>query len=214
MSDDIFRAIREGDLVTIARLLERDRSLARARNQNGVSALMQAVYENRPEVVDALRCSAGELDLYEAAALGDVDRLQKLLGGDASQVNSQSSDGFTPLHLACFFRHPEAAQVLLASGADADAVSTHRIAVIHSAAASRDAGLVKLVLAAGADPNVKQNGGYTALQSAAMHNNVEMVTALLDAGADPSVKNDEGQTAADMAASASANDVLEILKAR
>ena len=95
MSDELFNAIHEGDLVTIARLLERDPSLARARNQNGVSALMQAVYENRPEAVDALRCSAGALDLYEAAALGDVGRLQKLLGSDASQVNSKSSDGFS-----------------------------------------------------------------------------------------------------------------------
>jgi uncharacterized protein len=212
MSDEIFTAIHEGDLVTIARLLERDPSLARTRNQSGVSALMQAVYENKPEVVDALRCSAGELDLYEASALGDVGRLQKLLGDDASQINSKSSDGFTPLHLACFFRHPEAAQVLLAAGADAKAVSSHNIAVIHSAAASRDAGLVKLVLAAGADPNVQQNGGYTALQSAAMHNNMEMVTALLDAGADRSTKNDEGHTAYDMAVTAGASDVAGLLK--
>jgi uncharacterized protein len=212
MSDEIFTAIHEGDLVTIARLLERDPSLARTRNQSGVSALMQAVYENKPEVVDALRCSAGELDLYEASALGDVGRLQKLLGDDASQINSKSSDGFTPLHLACFFRHPEAAQVLLAAGADAKAVSSHNIAVIHSAAASRDAGLVKLVLAAGADPNVQQNGGYTALQSAAMHYNMEMVTALLDAGADRSTKNDEGHTAYDMAVTAGASDVAGLLK--
>ena len=212
MSDDIFTAIHEGDVLAIARLLERDPTVARARNQNGVSALMQAVYENRPEAVYALRCVAGELDLYEAAALGDVGRLQKLLGNDASQVNSKSNDGFTPLHLACFFRRPEAAQVLLAAGADPKMMSSHNIHVIHSAAASNDVALVRLVLAAGADPNVQQNGGYTALQAAAMNNNPEMARTLLAAGADRSSKNDQGHTAYDVAIMAGATEVAELVK--
>jgi ankyrin repeat protein len=214
MSDDIFEAVKQNDLLQISDLIEREPELARARNQNGVSVLMQSVYENKPEITKRLRSVVGDLDLYEAAALGDVARLQMLLAANAAQVNSRSGDGFSPLHLACFFRQPEAAHVLLAAGADAKAVSAHRIAVIHSAAASRDAGLVQLVLAAGADPNVKQNGGYTALQSAAMHNNVEMVQALLGAGADPAIKNDEGQTAADMAANAGATDVVELFRVR
>jgi ankyrin repeat protein len=166
MSDDIFEAVKQNDLLQISDLIEREPELARARNQNGVSVLMQSVYENKPEITKRLRSVVGDLDLYEAAALGDVARLQTLLAANAAQANSRSRDGFSALHLACFFRQPEAAQVLLAAGADAKAVSAHRIAVIHSASASRDAGLVQLVLAAGADPNVKQNGGYTALQSA------------------------------------------------
>jgi hypothetical protein len=35
-----------------------------------VSALMQARYENRMDIVDLLRNPAGELDVFEAAALG------------------------------------------------------------------------------------------------------------------------------------------------
>jgi uncharacterized protein len=212
MADDIFTAIHESDLPAIRQLIASDSQVARGRNPNGVSALMQAVYENKPEVVDNLRCAVGELDLYEAAALGDVARLHTLLEGDATQVNSRSSDGFTPLHLACFFRHLEAAQVLLAAGADSNAVASNHIAVIHSASASNDAGIVKLVLAAGADPNVQQQGGYTALQSAAMQDNVVMAKALLDSGADASIKNDEGRTASDMAAKAGAKDVAEFLR--
>lgn len=211
MSGDIFDAIHEGDLFAIKRMIEGDPKVARSRNERGVSAVMQAVYENKPEVVDALRCAAGEPDLYEAAALGDIARLQQVLVRDAAQVNSRSNDGFCPLHLACFFRHVETAQMLLAAGADPNAVSANHIAVIHSAAASRDAALVKLVLAAGADANVQQDGGYTAMQSAAMHNNIEMTKALLEAGADPAIKNDEGLTAADLAEKAGAQEVAELL---
>jgi ankyrin repeat protein len=212
MSDELFTAIHDNDLQQVSRLIERDPTLVRARNQNGVSALMQAVYENKPDIVAILRSAVGELDLYEAAAVGDVARLHSLLGEDSAEVSSHSNDGFTPLHLACFFRQAEAAQVLLAAGADPNAISIHRISVIHSAAASRDSALVKLVLAAGADPNVQQQGGYTALQSAAMHNNVEMIKALLKAGADRSIRNDEGLTAADMALKAGASESAELLR--
>jgi ankyrin repeat protein len=173
---------------------------------------MQAVYENKPEIVAVLRHAAGELDLYEAAAVGDGALLRSILGNDSTQINSLSNDGFTPLHLACFFRHPEAAQILLAAGADPKAVSAQRISIIHSAAASRDSTLVKLLLAAGADPNVQQPGGYTALHSAAMHNNVAMVQALLQAGANRDIKNDEGATAADMAVKAGADEVVKLLR--
>jgi uncharacterized protein len=210
--NDIFQAISSNVLQAVSQLIEREPEVARARNQNGVSALMQSVYENKPEVTRLLRAAAGELDLYEASAVGDVGRLHTLLGSDASQVNSRSSDGFTPLHLACFFRRPEAAQLLLAAGADANAVSSHGIAVIHSAAASQEVSVVRLVLAAGANPNVQQPGGYTPLHSAAMNKTPEMVTVLLAVGADRSAKSDEGLTAADMAAKAGAQEIVALLR--
>jgi ankyrin repeat protein len=46
MSDELFTAIHNNDLQQVSRLIERAPDVARARNQNGVSALMQAVYEN------------------------------------------------------------------------------------------------------------------------------------------------------------------------
>jgi ankyrin repeat protein len=72
MSDELFTAIHNNDLQQVSRLIERAPDVARARNQNGVSALMQAVYENKPEIVGVLRHAAGELDLHEAAAVGDI----------------------------------------------------------------------------------------------------------------------------------------------
>ena len=210
-SEEIFTAIQVNDKDAVAALLESTPDLARARSNAGISALMMAIYQNRTEIADLLRDAAGDLDLYEAAAVGDLPRLQALLTQDATQVNSPSPDGFTALHLACFFRQLEAAQMLLAAAADANAVSPNRIAVIHSAAASREAAIVKLVLAAGANPNVQQQGGFTALQSAAAHNNVEMVQALLDAGADRSIRSDDGLTAAELAAKQAAKEAADLL---
>jgi len=214
MSDDIFAAISAGDQERVGTLVAADPSLAHARNQAGVSALMQARYENKSEIVALLRNAAGDLDVFEAAALGDLARLRTLLANDRDLVKAQSSDGFIPLHLACFFGQSEAAKILVQQGADVNAVSPSRIAVIHSAAASRNAVIVKLVLQAGANPNLQQQGGYTALHEAAMHNSVERAQVLLDAGADRTIRSDDGLTAAEMAAQKGNQEVLELLNTK
>jgi uncharacterized protein len=214
MESDIFSAITAGDAERVKALIAQQPDVAHTRSQGGVSALLQARYENKLEIVELLRKGAGDLDVFEAAALGDSARLRTLLAGDHNLVNSQSSDGFTPLHLACFFGQLAAAETLLQQGANANAISSGRIAIIHSAAASRNAALVKLVLQAGADPDLQQQSGYTALHEAAMHNSVERAQALLDAGADRSIRSDDGLTAAEMAAKEGNKEVLELLNSK
>jgi ankyrin repeat protein len=201
MTHEIFQAIHENDRERAARLIAKDPAAAHARNDGGVSALMQARYESRMEIVELLRTSEGELDIFEAATLGDVPRLRALLASDAGSSKAFSNDGFTALHLAAFFSQPEAAEALLRAGADPNAVAKNamKVAVINSAAASGRTDLVKLVLQAGADPNARQMSGYIALHAAAARDSVEMVQALLDAGADPSLLSDDGQSPADKA---------------
>ena len=212
MSDEFFSAIHDNDRARVEQLLAGDPTLAKSHNPNGVSALMQARYEGRHEIVELLRSEAGELDVFEAATLGEVSRLRVLLTGSAYLAKTYSADGFTALHLATFFGQLGAAEELLCQGADVNAIATNnmRVAVINSAAASGRADVVRLVLQAGADPNARQMMGHTALHAAAARDNVEMVKDLLDAGADPSLTNDEGKTAADKAGPA----VAELLRHR
>jgi ankyrin repeat protein len=212
MSQDFFHAIHDNDLGLVEQLLATDPALARARNQNGASAVMQARYEGRHDLVELLRSKAGELDIFEAATLGDLARLRSLLASNAGLAKAFSEDGFTALHLATFFAQPEAGEELLRAGADPNAMATNpmKVAVINSAAASGRADLVKMVLRAGADPNARQMAGYTALHAAAAHDNIEMAQALLAAGADPLLGNDDGQLPADKAGAA----VAALLKSR
>jgi len=209
----IFEAIQQGDA-------ERVRELADAagqRNDEGVSALLFAQYYGRDELVEALRPRRGELDVFEAAALGDVDRLRTLLADDPALVDAYADDGFFPLGLAAFFKRPDAVRLLLDRGADPNQQSRHAQIVvrpIHSAAA--DGGsteIARLLLDAGADVNARQPGGFTPLHAAAQVGNEELVALLLEHGADPDARLDEGRTPADLAREAGHRDVAERIEA-
>ncbi|HEV8248598.1 MAG TPA: ankyrin repeat domain-containing protein [Gaiellaceae bacterium] len=151
------------------------------------SPLLQALYEGRRDDLDRLRAESGELDLFEASALGDVDRLRELLDGGADP-NEFASDGFTPLTLAAFFNQPEAVRLLLDSGADVHQRARNeqiQVLPIHSAAA--DGGsveIVRMLLDAGADVNATQPGGFRAIDAARQEGNEELEQLLLERGAE------------------------------
>jgi ankyrin repeat protein len=188
MSEALFIAVKAGDVEALRALLAADPRLASAR-ENGVSAVLVALYHRRPAARDALLEAGAEVGPLEAAALGDVARLQ---------VDARGGDGFTPLHLAAFFGSAEAVRALLAAGADpdADADNTFGVRPIHSAAAVGARESVQALLEAGADPNLHQrDGGYTPLHAAAHNGDAELVRLLLAHGADPALTNDEGKDA-------------------
>ena len=151
------------------------------------SALLEALYEGRAADVERLRAESSELDLFEASALGDVERLRELLD-EGADPNEFAPDGFTPLTLAAFFKHPEAVHLLLERGADVHQRARHeqiQVLPIHSAAA--DGGSVEIVRAlldAGADVNATQPGGFRAIDAARQDGNEELERLLLEHGAE------------------------------
>jgi ankyrin repeat protein len=150
-----------------------------------MSEILQALY--RGDAATARELARGaELDVFEAAALGETARVRQLLDDYPALANAFSADGFHPLGLACFFGHVDTARVLLEHGAEVDALSKNehiQTAAIHAAAASdTDEAtryeLVKLVLDHGGDPNLAQGGGFRAID-AARQNGDERIERLL-----------------------------------
>jgi ankyrin repeat protein len=215
-TDQLIEAVKAGDVNRVRELAPRD---ADARDENGVSALMISRYYGAPpEVTTALRDARGDIDVFEAATLGDVDRLRELLDADASLVRAWSPDRGTALHFAVFFGQPETAALLVERGADVHAVSPTfgDVTPLHSAAAAsaNSTELVHLILEAGADPNARQGGGFTAMHAAAQNGDVAMATDLLDRGADPSPATDDGRTPLSIAEEQGHEDVAALLRAR
>jgi uncharacterized protein len=200
-SDDFFAAIEAGEADQVRALLGADQSLAMARDAEGVSALMRAAYRFDAALVEAIRPRVRELDVFEAATLGDVQRLEELLAGDPASATATSGDGFTALHLVAFFGHADAARLLLHRGAEVNAPGSGWMTgtALHSATSARHAEAVAVLLEAGADPNARQSGGWTPLHSAAHNGDLPIITLLLEAGGDPSAVNDDGVNVREMA---------------
>jgi ankyrin repeat protein len=159
-----------------------------------VSEILQALYRGEEVRARDLAQSA-ELDVFEAAALGETTRVRALLDQDPTRANAFGEDGFHPLGLACFFGNVEAARALLEHGADVDALSRNehiQTAAIHAAAASGETGvdgatryeLVKLVLEHGADPNLPQAGGFRAIDAARQNGDERVERLLKERGAE------------------------------
>jgi adenosylhomocysteine nucleosidase len=205
-----FRAVEQGEVAEVRRLLVADPSLAAARREDGMSALMVALYHRRQEVADVLAASRPELDVAEAAAVGDAHRIGELVAVRADCVQDRSPDGFTPLHLACFFDRPHAARTLVDHGADVDAEAANpsRVRPIHSAAAGKSDGCVELLIRHGCTVDATQGGGWTALHAACLHGLGSLVETLLRAGADPLQAAGDGRNAIDMARGAGHDEIV------
>lgn len=126
------------------------------------------------------------LDVFDAAALGRVDRLRTLLDADPGLVASLSDDGFTPLHLACFAGGPDAVRLLVERGAPLERVaeaSFARVRPLGTAAFAGNVGAARILLEAGADPNGVDSGENVPLQTAAASGNEELERLLREHGA-------------------------------
>ncbi len=194
-------AIDADDDAAVEQQLAESPALIGARSEDGVSLVLRAQYRRRPRALAALLAAAGPLDLFEAAAVGRLERVEELLAADPTAVSARSDDGFTALHLACFFHHPATAAVLVEAGADVGALAENpmRVAPLHSAAAVHAHEIAALLLDRGADPNAAQIGGFTALHSAAHSGDLQMADLLLLHGADREKRTDDGRSALDFA---------------
>ena len=199
---ELFDAIQSGNLERLKALLAEDPQLAGARDPAGLSAVLHARYRSRLDMVEALLAQNPPLDIFEAAAMGNKPRVAELLSRQPELARAYSPDGFTPLHLASFFGHPEVAELLLKYHAEVNAVSRNTMSVkpLHSAAATRQRRIVELLLENGAEVNAAQHGGWTALHAAADNGDSATAELLLSYGANPAAKSDDGRTPVDMAA--------------
>ena len=122
MQDELIHAIRNGDGARVEQLLDADPSLLSARAGN-VPAILLAVYHQHPEIAQLFVERGAALTFAEACAIGDEARALALLDQDPSLLERRSDDGFPPLGLAIYFRHPSLARTLIERGADVNATA-------------------------------------------------------------------------------------------
>ena len=193
-------AIKAGDAARVTALLDADSSLLQS-NENGVTPVMLAIYHGKRELAQLFVDRGAPLSFPEACALGDRERVQRMLTENPLLVDKRSADGFPPIGLAIFFGHGELARWLVEQGADVNAAAENaqRVTPLHAAAATCDRETMALLLERGADVHAKQQQDYTPLHGAASRGDVEIAKLLLARGADRGAKAADGMTPADVA---------------
>ena len=213
---EFFDAIRAGDIATVKALLDAEPALATVKNEQGQSAILTAIYNQRREVRDLLLARGVPLELHEAAGAGQLDRVRQFVEKDPSLAKSYSPDGFPVLGLAAVFGHRSVTEYLLAKGADVNAVSKNGTGytALTGAVASGNKDLVAFLLAHGANADHRYGPGYSPLIEAAANGHLEIVEMLLDHGAGLHAKTNDGKTALHFAEERGHKAVAEFLRRR
>lgn len=169
--EDFFAAIVRDEAKTIANLLSRGFD-PNTVNPKGVPALILAVQEPSPKVLDTLlsdkrtqveiRNTLDESALMLASLKGNLDLCKALIVRDAD-VNKP---GWTPLHYAATGGHVDVLQLLIDHHAYIDAASPNGSTPLMMAAMYGTDDAVRLLLGAGADSTLKNGLGLTALDFA------------------------------------------------
>ena len=130
----------------------------------------------KQRVIDLLRSNAELLHTFSddgwtavhlAAFFGHTEILRYLLdAGGKIDVAAKNEMAVLPLHSAIANRRFDTAELLIASGADVNAVQSADWTPLHYAAAVGNAQLVERLLQTGADRAAKNNSGQTALDVA------------------------------------------------
>ena len=216
MSQEFIDAAAQGDVAKVKEMLQADPSLAQSRDENGLSVILKAAYYGKRDVVEALLASGVRLNLFEAAATGQTDRVRTLIEEDPAVVNAYSPDGFTPLSLAVFFGHPETVDALLAAGAEVNAASreTMKLTPLASAMATAQNEIARTLIAHGANVNAKGESDLTPLHTAAARGNIEAATLLLEHGADIGATTTDGKKPISYAEERNHPEMVEFLKNR
>ena len=152
-----------------------------------------------------------DMRLVDAVRNGDRHAVRALLE-EPVDVNARQPDGATVLHWAAYLNDVEAAELLVAAGALADASNELGVTPLYLACENGNPAMVRLLLAAGATPHAVLPSGETALMTAARAGSIGAVRALLAHGADVQAREAmEEQTALMWAASQRHAGVVEAL---
>jgi len=145
-------------------------------------------------------------ELYDFVHSGDLEATRKWLSVHPDDLNSDITDGYTPLHVASMFGHESIVSFLLAKQAlvNLSAFNPSQVTALHLAVCFRDEEVACRIalnlIANGAELNAVQEKGQTALHHAIARGSLRLVEMLIDEGADPFFKDQLGRSPMDLVA--------------
>ena len=152
--------------------------------------------------------------IFNAAQLGDMEMLRKLLENNKYNVDCIDSAGMTPLHYACSNGHLNVIKMLILEfKANVNCTDSTGPTPLHSACSSGHLDVVKLLISEfKANANHTDSAGKTALHYACSNGNIDVVkTLVLDFKANVNCADSAGKTLLHNACSNGHLDVAKML---
>lgn len=216
-SEPLLRAVREGRIADVRRLLDHDATLRTARDLEGRSAYVLAHLHGHADIAAELLSRGLELDLVEAVLARDWERFESLASVAPGAVNLDHPIGGTTMYAAAWsglgadmWRVQQFDGDANANPRGADGFTPVRVSIEHPDRYTMHDTLATLV-GNGGDANAPQRGGDSPLHAVARLGDVTMVRHLLRKGADASAVDDEGRRPIDVARAAGHSRVVDVL---
>jgi len=224
---DIFTAAALGDAAKVGKLLEKDRTLAQARDHGLLTALQccagsrlgksnrktaAGLIEIARLLVDAgadpnatVRTWAHDVTVsYFAIRAGQVEMLTLLL--------DRGLDATAAVSTAAWEQREDILDLLMAKGAMLDKAFDHTRPVLNELIRWGQFKQARLLLSKGASPNLADERGWTAVHQAVSRGNLKMLQDLMAARGAGSIKDKSGWTPRDMARRSLRTDLLKVLE--
>nr|XP_023688952.1 receptor-interacting serine/threonine-protein kinase 4 isoform X1 [Paramormyrops kingsleyae] len=151
--------------------------------------------------------------LHFAAWQGHLPIVKLLVKQAGANINSQTSDGRTALHLASQRGQYRVARILIELGADVHLLAAGLRTALHVAAETGHTSTSRLLIKHQADIQARTAQGCTALHLAAQHGHLPTVKMLVEEGADVASVKHAQRTACHLAVEEGHVDVVrELLK--
>ncbi len=213
--DDVFKAIDVADVDQLKSIFDSTPELASSKSNDGLSAVLFSLYIEQSDITDLLLSYGPELDLFDLAALGNIEQISVLLAAHPKAIHEYSGDGFSAIHIASYFGQQDVAEILLENDADINKIAMNGsdLTALHSAVSRGHIDVVRVLLEFDPEVDARMMGGFTPLMMASALGFSEMVELLIERGADKELVADDGRTASAFASAAGHDQLSELLSA-
>ena len=219
-NQDFLQSIETGNMQDFEKLLKKGAS-PDAVDKDKHSALLLAIYNNRPEMLKELIAAKANLNvIWPENNLSPVllaifkksPEMAKMLVDAGADVKAVDKDGLNALWWAAESEYSELGVAVAKAGADPNhADSDNGYTPLITTAENGDAALAQAIINAKANLNIQDKNGLTALIWASQKGHADVVKALLAGGADSKITDSKGFNALHAAASEGKTEAVQVL---
>ncbi len=193
-AQEIFDAVRKGDLEKVKELVENNLQLIKVKGNNDFTPLLFAANNNKGDIAEFLISKGADIDeVFLADYYGNTPitfaikngslKMVKILHEKGANIQYRTNLGENYLHFAAAQNKVDIAEYLIHCGIDINSTKNGGLTPLHIAAITGSSDVVKLLVQKGANLDLKSKDGGTPLHFADAARNDEIAELLRQSGA-------------------------------